>query len=153
MRCQFFYILSRFNNLESCGVMMLAYEVEYVLEYIIWISNNLDMKFSQLIKRKTLHDLEGWVLDPSLFQFINLLQLIRKLIMTILLLFTFLKVYTETSKIVNILNSKLTGSIILSFYQNHKSTWGKFTVFAIGVIASWKCLPQAAPIPDQFLFL
>ena len=73
------------------------------------------MKFSQLIKRKTLHGLEGWVLDSSLFQFINLPQLIRKLIMTRLLLFTFLKVYTETSKIVNILNQKLTGYIILSF--------------------------------------
>ena len=79
------------------------------------MSNNLDMKFSQMVKRKTLHGLVGWVLDPSLFQFINLPQLIRKLIMTRLLLFTFLKVYTETSKIVNILNQTLTGYIILSF--------------------------------------
>ena len=79
------------------------------------------MKFSQLIKRKTLHGLEGWVLDPSLFQFINLPQLIRKLIMTRLLLFTFLKVYTETSKIVNILKKKLTAYIMQSFQQNHKS--------------------------------
>ena len=73
------------------------------------------MKFSQLIERKTLHGLVGWVLDPSLFQFTNLPQLIRKLIVTRLLLFTFLKVYRETSKIVNILNQKLTGYIILSF--------------------------------------
>ena len=34
------------------------------------------MKFSQLIKRKTLHGLEGWVLDPSfpIYQFTTINQ-------------------------------------------------------------------------------
>ena len=31
-----FYILCRFNNLESCGVMMLAHEVSFESQ-IIWI--------------------------------------------------------------------------------------------------------------------
>ena len=103
----------------------LAHEVEHVLEYNFWISNNLDIKLRQLISiimgnifKKKSNDLEGWILGPSLFQSINLPQFIKKLIMTRLFFSTFLKVYTEMLSKCKHSKSTMACYIILLFYQN-----------------------------------
>ena len=87
------------------------------------------------IFRKTL---ESWVLDPGLFQFIILPNLMKHQLWWAFSLLVFWKCTLRQSKNGIIINQKLTGRIILLFYQNYKRAWNWFSVFTIGINKSCK---------------
>ena len=107
----------------------LADKIEDAFKSIIWILNPLDMKMSHshliAIFMGNIFKINfmwlGWLVSRSkTFWIYQLTTKFRKLITTGIWL-------------VNIINQKLTGFIIVLIYQNRKRTWNKILVFTIGV--------------------
>ena len=112
----------------------LAHEIEHVLEYTFWISNNLDMKLRQLIyiyiyiyKMCMVLRAGSWIqVFSNLSTYHNLTKKKKKNYDEIIVFYFFESVHWDDQKMSKSKKkpkSTIAGYIMLLFYQSQKRVW------------------------------